>query len=92
MTKSDDGESIFFDEENKDNECVEQDDDDGSLNDAGSVVTGKDQKLFSSRGRLSLNPKLPPRTANYGTTRKLKLKSPSFKKKNFSHENVLFNS
>eukprot|EP00957_Ditylum_brightwellii_P198353 15115154-Ditylum_brightwellii.AAC.1 len=57
--KSDDEESIFFDEENKDDECVEQNDDDRSLHDDGSIVADRDQKLSSSMGRLSLNPKPP---------------------------------
>eukprot|EP00957_Ditylum_brightwellii_P148259 11287992-Ditylum_brightwellii.AAC.1 len=35
-------------------------------------------------GRLSLEPKPPPRPANYGTPKKLKLKSPSLKKRTTS--------
>eukprot|EP00957_Ditylum_brightwellii_P150084 11429850-Ditylum_brightwellii.AAC.1 len=84
MTKEDDKEIMFFDDEDKDDEAIEHDDDDGSLYDDGSVVADIDQNFSSSMGRLSLKPKLLPGFANYGTPRKLKLKSHSLKIKTTS--------
>eukprot|EP00957_Ditylum_brightwellii_P203446 15334643-Ditylum_brightwellii.AAC.1 len=84
MAAADDEESIFFDEENKEDEYEEQDDDDGSLYEDSNGVADRDKKLSSAMGKLSLNSKPPPRPAYYGTPRKLKLKSPPFKKKTTS--------
>eukprot|EP00957_Ditylum_brightwellii_P131720 10046110-Ditylum_brightwellii.AAC.1 len=62
-------------------DIVEQEVDDNSLCDDDSVVEDVDHKLPSSMERFSLKPKPPSRTTNHGTSRKLKLKSPLYKKR-----------